>query len=90
MTIKHALLLALAIAAAWLLSLYAVYDITRTKWHGLGVSSGEIGGRCVLVGELCALAENRAAPHPIIWSHSVKASIVELSGEPGQLSLYCR
>jgi|GEM_PF-2576839 len=44
----------------------------------------------MLVSELCALTRDGAAPEPVVWSHSIKATIVELSGEADSLALYCR
>ncbi len=84
------ILLVVSVLGIWAASLFLTYDHTREKWYGLGTSSGKIQSKAEVLVDLCEFAINGNAKEPVVWNLIVKAGIVELTGENGAFTLYCR
>ncbi|WP_420337100.1 hypothetical protein [Roseibium sp.] len=75
-----------AVAVLWAGSIYVTYDLTRTKWHSLGRTTGEISGQAMVLKSLCEASSPGEPTTEVIWSYSIKAEQVELTPD----GLFCR
>ncbi len=74
----------------WVTSISVVYWQTRTKWEGLGKSTGEIIGRADVFLTLCEFASSgptHLQPDASIYS---KASVITLRRKGNLVEIRCK
>ena len=77
------------LAVTWAASLAGVYALTRSKWHDLGVATGEIHGKSEILNALCDLAAPGEIDAQAETRLNVKATSVTLSRRGPLIDIRC-